>query len=399
MENELEVCMGVDVGKASHHVTGIVKDTGEIIIDEKVDQSEDSLRRVFSEAKKHGKVHVVVDQPGSMSALLIAVAGDMGIEVGYITPKAMSRAADLYGGDLKTDARDAFIIADISMRIPELVHEIRILDDVYAELSSILSYDRALTTESTRVINRLRDLLLSIHPALERSLAGQMIQDTLTLLLLRKYGGPQGLRRTGCTRVKRWVLSNKGMGKAAAARVDGLFDVISRQELSIPNTSFIESLVSAEAKRLIEVLEARAFIAKRRDELLEYILGAEILMSLPGVGPITAATFFVEVGDISRFESSAQLASYACLAPKVRQSGKTVNSSSKPKNGNRRLKRVLMLSAQISILHCPESKKYYEKKRAEGFFYKQAIVALARKRLDVMYAMLRDGKKYAIENG
>jgi len=122
-------------------------------------------------------------------------------------------------------------------------------------------------------------------------------------------------------------------------------------------------------------------------------------MSMPGVGAVTCATFIAEVGDISRFPSPAKLASYAGLSPKVRQSGRSVNSVTKPRGGNRRLKRVLVLSASKSILFCEESRRYYERKRAEGRCYNSSITALARKRLDVMYAMLRDGKPYERNNG
>ncbi|MBQ9006987.1 MAG: IS110 family transposase [Atopobiaceae bacterium] len=89
---------------------------------------------------------------------------------------------------------------------------------------------------------------------------------------------------------------------------------------------------------------------------------AQILMTLPGLGAVTCATFLSEVGDVSRFGSAAKLAAYAGLAPRVRQSGTTVHSVTKPRGGNRRLKRVLVLSASKSILFCDESRAYYERK-------------------------------------
>lgn len=114
---------------------------------------------------------------------------------------------------------------------------------------------------------------------------------------------------------------------------------------------------------------------------------------------MTCATFLSEVGDIFRFDSAANLAAYAGLAPRVRQSGKTVHSATKPRGGNRRLKRVLILSASKSILFCDESRDYYDRKRAEGRTYNSAVTALARRRLNVMYAMLRDGRPYENNNG
>ena len=207
------------------------------------------------------------------------------------------------------------------------------------------------------------------------------------------------MKSAGRGRVRRFVASRKGFGPSSAAKVDELFDAISTQTLVLPGADELEDLIRMEAQRLSSALESRKVVAGKRDSVLAGIPDADILVSMPGVGAITCATFIAEVGDASRFASAAKLASYAGLSPKVRQSGKSVNSVTKPKGGNRRLKRVLVLSASKSILFCDESRRYYEKKRSEGKCYNSAITALARKRLDVMYAMLRDGVKYQKNNG
>ena len=258
----------------------------------------------------------------------------------------------------------------------------------------VLWDDRELTAEVTRSANRLHALLLAVCPPLEELMAGKKIQGGLALLLLERYGGPCGLRTAGRGRAKRFVRSRKGFGGAAGAKVDRVFDAISEQTLVLPGAEDLEDLIRMEARRLSSALESRKTVAKKRDAILEAIPEAEILMSMPGVGAVTCATFLAEVGDVTRFPTAARLASYAGLSPKVRQSGRSVNSVTKPRGGNRRLKRVLVLSASKSILFCDESRKYYERKRAEGRCYNSSITALARKRLDVMYAMLRDGNKY-----
>ncbi|GAA4544044.1 hypothetical protein GCM10023097_18370 [Streptomyces collinus] len=61
---------------------------------------------------------VVVDQPASIGALPLAVARDMGCPVAYLPGLTMRRIADLYPGEAKTDARDAFIIADAARAMP-----------------------------------------------------------------------------------------------------------------------------------------------------------------------------------------------------------------------------------------------------------------------------------------
>jgi len=65
---------------------------------------------------KHGAVLVVVDQPASIGALPLAVARDGGCHVAYLPGLTMRRNAGLYPGETKTDARDAFIIADAARR-------------------------------------------------------------------------------------------------------------------------------------------------------------------------------------------------------------------------------------------------------------------------------------------
>lgn len=399
MEEKFTICCGVDVGKWAHHIVAINVDTGEVLLDSKVNQSEPELRAVFAQLAAAGSARIVVDEPGPMSRLLFAVARDMGIGIGFITSRAMAKAIDMYGGDIKTDRHDATIIAEVASGLPKLVKRIDEKTPERHSLSAIMSHDRELTAEVTRSANRLHSLLLAVCPALEETMAGKKIQNALSLLLLERYGGPCGLKSAGRGRVKRFVRSKKGFGEVAAARVDGIFEAIRSQTLVLPGSRDLEDLIKMEARRLSSALESRRVVAEKRDMVMGLIPETEILMSMPGVGAVTCATFIAEVGDISRFPSPAKLASYAGLSPKVRQSGRSVNSVTKPRGGNRRLKRVLVLSASKSILFCEESRRYYERKRAEGRCYNSSITALARKRLDVMYAMLRDGKLYERNNG
>jgi len=59
--------------------------------------------------------------------------------------------------------------------------------------------------------------------------------------------------------------------------------------------------------------------------------------------------------------------------------------------GNKRLKRALFLSAFAAIRFDPASRAYYDRKRAQGKRHNQALIALAHRRLTVLFAMIRDG--------
>ena len=121
---------------------------------------------------------------------------------------------------------------------------------------------------------------------------------------------------------------------------------------------------------------------------------ARILASLPGIGPVLGAEFLTAVGDLSVFESADQLAAYAGLVPAARDSGKRVGNNRRMRGGNKTLKRVFFLSAFSSLRSSPHSRAFYDRKRREGKRHTQALIALARRRVNVLWAMLCDGTTF-----
>ncbi len=112
-----DVFCGLDVGKETHHATALTGD-GMKLVDRVVANGETELRALFEQLRVSGNVLVVVDQPSSIGSLPIAVARAMGIDVAYLPGLSMRRIADLHPGNAKTDARDAFIIADAARTMP-----------------------------------------------------------------------------------------------------------------------------------------------------------------------------------------------------------------------------------------------------------------------------------------
>jgi transposase len=115
---------------------------------------------------------------------------------------------------------------------------------------------------------------------------------------------------------------------------------------------------------------------------------AQIIESLPGMGPILGAEFVVAAGDLT-YTDAGHLASAAGLVPVPRDSGRRTGNLHRPKRYSRRLRRVFYLSAQTSIIREGPNRDYYLKKRDEGCKHVQAIIALARRRTGVLWALLR----------
>ena len=165
--SDIDVYLGLDVGKGEHHATALTP-AGKKAFDKRLPNTEPKLREVFTKLQaKHGTVLVVVDQPASIGALPLAVARDTGCKIAYLPGLTMRRIADLYPGEAKTDARDAFIIADAARAMPHTLRAIDVEDETIAELEMIVGFDDDLAGEATRISNRLRGLLTQIHPSLE----------------------------------------------------------------------------------------------------------------------------------------------------------------------------------------------------------------------------------------
>ena len=88
----IDVFVGVDVGKSSHHAVALDV-TGKVLIDRELPQDEAQLVALIDALKGHGRVLFVVDQPATIGALPLAVARVQGVEVGYLPGLAMRRAA------------------------------------------------------------------------------------------------------------------------------------------------------------------------------------------------------------------------------------------------------------------------------------------------------------------
>lgn len=97
---------------------------------------------------------------------------------------------------------------------------------------------------------------------------------------------------------------------------------------------------------------------------------------------------------MSVFGTADRLAGIVGLAPVPKDSGRISGNMRRPRRYCRRLLRVFYMSAQVAARSCPISKAFYERKRAEKKTHKQAVIALARRRLNVLWALLRDGRLF-----
>lgn len=388
-QDRFDVFVGLDVGKEHHHATAL-NSAGRRLHDKALPQDEAALREVFDKLTVHGSVLVIVDQPATIGALPVTVARAMGIEVAYLPGLAMRRIADLHPGNAKTDARDAFIIAEAGRTMPHALRRVGGDDDLIADLAVIVGFDDDLASEVNRVSNRIRGMLTQIHPALERAI-GANIGHPAVLALLAKFAGPTGLAAAGRRRL---TTTTKPLAPRMHTQlVDAIIKALTEQTVVVPGTRAAELVLPQLAAQLQGLLAQRAAAAKQVEEALDAHPLSQLLMSMPGVGIRTAARLLLDVGDATAFPTAGHLAAYAGLAPVTRRSGSSIRGEHPSRAGNKHLKRALFLSA-FAALHDPDSRAYYDRKRAAGKKHNAAIICLARRRVDVLHAMLRNGTYY-----
>ena len=340
-----EAVIGLDVGKSSHWACVATRD-GEVLLSAPVANREGDLDSLFG---RFPDALVVVDQSRNIGALALARARAAGMSAAYLPGLAAHGAARLFAGDAKTDERDAMVIAKTALGIPDALLPVGDPGPTVAAARALAAQRNFLTCENTRNKNRLRSILLESCPDFEALVD---LSDGPQLRLMASLGGA-------------WSVADAGPRRAAA-----LTRRISE------NSAEIEA-ITAEISALLE-----------GDDTYR------CLLTVPGIGPKTASELAISI-DIEDFPSHDRLASYCGLAPRNRQSGTSISSVTASRQGNKRLKNLLIFSCNCLTRTEGRWGDYYTRCRERGMPHGKALKALARKRLKVIYAVMRDRVPYA----
>jgi transposase len=263
-------------------------------------------------------------------------------------------------------------------------------DQISGDLRLLTARRTDLIYDRVRAINRLRALMLEYFPALE---AAFDYSKTAPLILVSGYQTPEAIRRIGVTRLAAWLKKRSCRGSANVARK--AVDAANAQRTVLRTEAVAAQLVAQIAEQIAAIDVEIARLDEQISERFEQHPDAPILLSTSGFGHVLAATFLANTGgDLRAFETVDRLASVAGRAPAPRDSGRISGNHHRPKRFNRRLMRTCYLAALSSLKNSPASRAFYDRKRAEGKSHKQALIALARRRLNVLWAMLRDRTNY-----
>lgn len=391
MAGHTKIWIGIDVGKAAHHACA-VDETGKAVFTQRLINDQTAIEQVIARAgQAAGEVQWAVDMTARGAQLLTTLLLTTRQPVAYVPGRVVNRMAAAFAGEGKTDAKDAKVIAETA-RLRSDLTPLTSSDEIVADLRVLTAHRADLMDDWVRGVNRLRELLASIFPALERAFD---YSTRSALILLTGFQTPPAVRDAGRAELARYLTEHGAWARCIKSIVDKSLTAASEQTVVLPAEHVTASLTARLAGQLLDLDREIKQLDKQIAARLAGHPWAEILTSVPGIGPLLSAEFLVATGgDLDTFGTSARLAAYAGLVPVPRDSGRVQGNLHRPKRYHRGLRRVFYMAAINAIKTEGPSRAFYQRKRHEGKRHNQGIIALARRLVDLLWALLRDQRLF-----
>ncbi|PWU54082.1 IS110 family transposase [Micromonospora sp. S4605] len=383
--------VGIDAGKQTHHAAAVDRD-GRLLWSVNVRNDQAAIEALVERAEgTAGEVRWAVDLTSAAAVLLLAVLVATERQVIYVPGQVVNRMSGAFAGEAKTDARDARVIAETA-RLRRDLTQLRTPNDLVVQLSRLVGHRTDLMADWVRGVNRLRDLLTAIFPRLEQALD---YSTRAALTLVAGYCTPAAVREAGTETLVAYMISKGVRRNTATGMVAKATEAAAAQTLALPGETITAELVRRQARKLLDLDREIKDIDKDITARFRQHPQAAVIESMPGMGPILGAEFITATGgDLAAFGSAARLATYAGLAPVPNDSGKRSGVLHRPRRYHRRLRHVFYMAAFSSLKREGPSRTFYQRKRAERQRHTKAMIALARRLVDVLWAMLRDNKPW-----
>jgi len=352
--------------------------------------------RISSAARTHGLEEIIVGFESTgpyMEPLAQYLRFKKGVRLVQVNPMHTKRLKELSGNSpLKTDRKDPKVIADII----ELGHALTVVipEGPAAELRR-LTQARERTIESrTRLFNQLQSLLVISFPEFL-----QVMTDVKTASaqhLLRHYPTAQDIVNLGESALAA-LLRKVSRGKFREDRARELFEAANE---SVGVREGRSSMLLEIGLMLDTIAIYDRFIEGIETDMvrhLEQIPYSRIILSLKGIGPVTAAGLIGEVGDFTKFNTISELMKLAGLDLYEVSSGKHRGKLRISKRGRPLMRKLLYFAALSAVRKGGTMHEWYRRALDRGMIKTKALVAVSRKLLGIIFALVRDHSVY-VEN-
>ena len=285
---------------------------------------------------------------------------------------------------LKTDKVDCEYIANYLTTVEYKPYPSRFYH-IYSLKSLVRLYDAMVRNRSLYIV-RLTNILDHIFPEFKPFFNDRLGETAL--YILNKF--PSLDKITNMPDDEFENLHNISRGRFSSNQFHKLKNLASR---SVGNSN---EFFEIELKSLIAIYhecDSQVNILKKNIEKAINKLKPHIL-TIPGIGSITAATIYAEIGNFKSFSDANKIVAFAGLEPAFYQSGISESNGRMVKHGSSLLRYAIMNATLPLINFCPKFSKYYLKKRSEGKSHYVALSHLAKKLIRVMFTLETKGIDY-----
>jgi transposase len=386
--------VGIDVALREHRIAVLDRDGEAVGPSVTIAASQDGvatlLRTLAARAAPAAQTLIGLEASGHLWENLEAVLVGAGDRVLVLNPLQTRRYRDVVRRKAKTDDIDAHLIAGLlragvaqASYVPD--EPIQSLRELARRRARLLA-DRQ---DYLRQLSAPLDVVLPEHHAVLGDLLTARARGILAQFPTAQHlvhASPRAIRRAAedagargfslddATEVRDRARRSLYRGKAAAARAHVVRTLVSQ----------LERLTSA-----MDEVDRAATALLPPSEPGMGPSDAELLQTIPGIGPQTAATLLGELGALTRFTDARALVAYVGFYPVIRESGDHAAPPRLSRIGPRIARHSLYLAAFNAVRHRGEWRTIYLRKKAQGNTSKQALVVVAVKLLHAVYAMLK----------
>lgn len=335
------------------------------------------------------------ESTGSYAEPLLHFFKDKPVRLVQVNPMHTKRVKELCGNSPnKTDQKDPKVIADII----ELGHGLTVIipKGAAAELRRLTQARERAIKRRTALFNQLHDLVFISFPEFLQVIKD--IKSKSAQYLLRHHPMPEDIVSLG---LEALIQALKGIsrGKLGAEKAQTLFET-ARNSVGIREGRIGLGL---EMRAMLEAIEAcERFVDQLEGEMvrhLEEVPYSRLLLSMKGIGPITVAGLIGEVSDFTHFETQKELLKHAGLDLFEISSGRHRGQRRISKRGRPLLRKLLYFAALNTVRKGGIMHGQYQQHLQKGMPRIKALIAIARKLLGIMLALVRTQSEYSHQQG
>lgn len=317
-------------------------------------------------------------------------------KIHVLNPKQVKKFKDSYNDLPKNDYVDSFVIADC-LRFGRINKEVYMEDYRYKALQNLTRARYYAVTNLTREKQRFINVLFKKYSTMTQEKVFSDTFSTTALAVYEEFESAEALAKMDLQELTAFIIEK---GKNRFPDPDAVAKAIqkaARSSYRLPKT--VNDSVNQVLSISITSIKALEAQIKEFDKAIaaQMKLLPNVLISVPGIGPVYSAGIMAEIGDIHRFKNQAALAKYAGLVWQQHQSGDFEAQTTRMIHSGNRFLKYYLCEAAFSLVRCDkEYRDFYTLKYKEvnRFQHKRALALTARKFVRLVFTLLKDNRLY-----